>query len=162
MKVDDFVGLKELMLTEQLKKRAPIELLDHFIDSWDEFKEATILAEKLDHFETVGKVHRKQVSIKTNLSLLINSQLKVLIINKVTLLAKVSSLVHQKKDSCKDEVIQENSQLRRERMWEREMQFERKRQIICYYCNKRGHIKLSCPRLRKNSFGTVANLNENS
>ncbi|GFU24710.1 integrase catalytic domain-containing protein [Nephila pilipes] len=60
MKVDDFVGLKELMLTEQLKKRVPMELVDHFTDSWEQFKDATILAEKLDHFETVKKhVERK-------------------------------------------------------------------------------------------------------
>ncbi|GFT76013.1 integrase catalytic domain-containing protein [Nephila pilipes] len=39
---------------------------------------------------------------------------------------------------------------------------ERKRQIICYYCNEIFHIKLSCPKLRKNSFETVANLNVNS
>ncbi|GFS73110.1 retrovirus-related Pol polyprotein from transposon 412 [Nephila pilipes] len=145
MKVNDFVGLKELMLTEQLKKRASIELVDHFIDSWDEFKEATILAEKLNHFETFKKVRRKQVSTKT-------SDRKPLDKQPFESNNKISHFAGK----GKDEVNQESSHFRRERMR------ERKRQIICYYCNEIGHIKSSCPKLRKNSFETVANLNVNS
>ncbi|GFT52159.1 uncharacterized protein NPIL_71771 [Nephila pilipes] len=155
MKVDDFVGLKELMLTEQLKKRAPMELVDHFIDSWDEFKEATILAEKLDHFETVKKVRRKQGSTETSDRNLFDKQ-KFESNNKLSHFAgKGKAVGSPKKDSCKDEVNQESSHFRRERMR------ERKRQIICYHCNEIGHIKPSCPRLRKNSFETVANLKVN-
>ncbi|GFT01647.1 retrovirus-related Pol polyprotein from transposon 297 [Nephila pilipes] len=161
MKVNDFVGLKELMLTEQLKKRAPIELVDHFIDSWDEFKEATILAEKLDHFETVKKVRRKQGATKTSDRKSFDKQ-PFESNNKLShFVGKGKAFSSPKKDSCKDEVNQESSHFRRERMRERERQFERKRQIICYYCNEIGHIKPSCPKLRKNSFETIANLNVN-
>ncbi|GFT44418.1 retrovirus-related Pol polyprotein from transposon 412, partial [Nephila pilipes] len=156
MKVDDFVGLKELMLTEQLKKRAPIELVDHFIDSWDEFKETTILAEKLDHFETVKKVRRKQGATKTSDRKSFDKQ-PFESNNKLShFVGKGKAFSSPKKDSCKDEVNQESSQFRRERMR------ERKRQIVCYYCNEIGHIKPSCPRLRKNSFETEENLNVNS
>ncbi|GFS68395.1 retrovirus-related Pol polyprotein from transposon 297, partial [Nephila pilipes] len=161
MKVNDFVGLKELMLTEQLKKRAPIELVDHFIDSWDEFKEATILAEKLDHFETVKKVRRKQGATKTSDRKSFDKQ-PFESNNKLShFVGKGKAFSSPKKDSCKDEVNQESSHFRRERMRERERQYERKRQIICYYCNEIGHIKPSCPKLRKNSFETIANLNVN-
>ncbi|GFT77265.1 retrovirus-related Pol polyprotein from transposon 412, partial [Nephila pilipes] len=161
MKVNDFVGLKELMLTEQLKKRAPIELVDHFIDSWDEFKEATILAEKLDHFETVKKVRRKQGATKTSDRKSFDKQ-PFESNNKLShFVGKGKAFSSPKKDSCKDEVNQESSHFRRERMRERERQFERKRQIICYYCNEIGHLKPSCPKLRKNSFETIANLNVN-
>ncbi|GFT98359.1 retrovirus-related Pol polyprotein from transposon 297, partial [Nephila pilipes] len=161
MKVNDFVGLKELMLTEQLKKRAPIELVDHFIDSWDEFKKATILAEKLDHFETVKKVRRKQGVTKTSDRKSFDKQ-PFESNNKLShFVGKGKAFSSPKKDSCKDEVNQESSHFRRERMRERERQFERKRQIICYYCNEIGHIKPSCPKLRKNSFETIANLNVN-
>ncbi|GFT88297.1 retrovirus-related Pol polyprotein from transposon 297, partial [Nephila pilipes] len=161
MKVNDFVGLKELMLTEQLKKRAPIELVDHFIDSWDEFKEATILAEKLDHFETVKKVRRKQGVTKTSDRKSFDKQ-PFESNNKLShFVGKGKAFSSPKKDSCKDEVNQESSHFRRERIRERERQYERKRQIICYYCNEIGHIKPSCPKLRKNSFETIANLNVN-
>ncbi|GFT35056.1 CCHC-type domain-containing protein [Nephila pilipes] len=159
MKADDFVGLKELMLTEQLKKR---ELVDHFIVSWDEFKEATILAEKLDHFETDKKVRRKQGSTKTSDRKPFDKQ-PFESNNKLNhFVGKGKTVGSPKKDSCKEEVNQESSHFRRERMRERERQFERKRQIICYYCNEIGHIKPSCPKLRKNSFETIANLNVNS
>ncbi|GFS72335.1 retrovirus-related Pol polyprotein from transposon 297, partial [Nephila pilipes] len=162
MKVNDFVGLKELMLTEKLKKRAPIELVDHFIDSWDEFKEATILAEKLDHFETVKKVRRKHGATKTSDRKSFDKQ-PFESNNKLShFVGKGKAFSSPKKDSCKDEVNQESSHFRRERMRERERQFERKRQIICYYCNEIGHIKPSCPKLRRNSFKTVANLKVNS
>ncbi|GFT56743.1 retrovirus-related Pol polyprotein from transposon 297 [Trichonephila clavipes] len=60
MKVGDFAALKELLVTEQIKKRAPSELVDHFLDSWDGFKEAKSLAEKLDHFEAIRRVHKKK------------------------------------------------------------------------------------------------------
>ncbi|GFX60461.1 retrovirus-related Pol polyprotein from transposon 412 [Trichonephila clavipes] len=65
MKVGDFAALKELLVTEQIKKRAPSELVDHFLDSWDGFKEAKSLAEKLDHFEAIRRVHKKIGPTKT-------------------------------------------------------------------------------------------------
>ncbi|GFR25170.1 retrovirus-related Pol polyprotein from transposon 17.6 [Trichonephila clavata] len=43
-----------------------------------------------------------------------------------------------------------------------ERPFERKKPIICYFCNEPGHIKPSCPRLTKGNYETVANLNVNS
>ncbi|GFU71135.1 retrovirus-related Pol polyprotein from transposon 412 [Trichonephila clavipes] len=78
MKVGDFAALKELLVTEQIKKRAPSELVDHFLDSWDGFKEAKSLAEKLDHFEAIRRVHKKQVRRKPgSVEPLINSLSKV-------------------------------------------------------------------------------------
>ncbi|GFV08432.1 uncharacterized protein TNCV_328661 [Trichonephila clavipes] len=65
MKVGDFAALKELLVTEQIKKRASSELVDHFLDSWDGFKEAKSLAEKLDHFEAIRRVHKKTGPTKT-------------------------------------------------------------------------------------------------
>ncbi|GFU96492.1 retrovirus-related Pol polyprotein from transposon 412 [Trichonephila clavipes] len=47
------------------KKRAPSELVDHFLDSWDGFKEAKSLAEKLDHIEAIRRVHKKTGPMKT-------------------------------------------------------------------------------------------------
>ncbi|GFS50081.1 SCAN box domain-containing protein [Trichonephila clavipes] len=78
MKVGDFAALKELLVTEQIKKRAPSELVDHFLDSWDSFKEAKSLAEKLDHFEAIRRVHKKTGPTKTwCVEPLINSLSKV-------------------------------------------------------------------------------------
>ncbi|GFT34557.1 retrovirus-related Pol polyprotein from transposon 412 [Trichonephila clavipes] len=65
IKVGDFAALKELLVTEKIKERAPRELVDHFLDSWDGFKEAKSLAEKLDHFEAIKRVHKKTDPTKT-------------------------------------------------------------------------------------------------
>ncbi|GFT35380.1 hypothetical protein NPIL_622581 [Nephila pilipes] len=126
-----------------------------------EFKEATNLVEKLDRFEIVIKVRRKQSSTKSSDRKPFDKQ-PLESNNKLShFVSKGKDFGSPKNDSCKNEVIQESPQFRRERR-ERERQFERKRQIICYYCNEIGHIKPSCPRLRKNRFETVAYLNVNS
>ncbi|GFT81836.1 uncharacterized protein TNCV_4336761 [Trichonephila clavipes] len=65
MKVGDFAALKELLVTEQIKKRAPSELVDHFLDSWDGFKEAKSLAEKLDHLRRLEECIKKTGPTKT-------------------------------------------------------------------------------------------------
>ncbi|GFU20561.1 retrovirus-related Pol polyprotein from transposon 412, partial [Nephila pilipes] len=131
--------------------------LRSYLDNWlAGMKEATILAEKLDHFETVKKVRRKQGATKTSDRKSFDKQ-PFESNNKLShFVGKGKAFGSPKKDSCKDEVNQESSHFRRERMR------ERKRQIICYYCNEIGHIKPSCPRLRKNSFETKENLNVNS
>ncbi|GFS76926.1 retrovirus-related Pol polyprotein from transposon 297, partial [Nephila pilipes] len=136
--------------------------LRSYLDNWlAGMKEATILAEKLDHIETVKKVRRKQGVTKTSDRKSFDKQ-PFESNNKLShFVGKGKVFSSPKKDSCKDEVNQESSHFRRERMRERERQFERKRQIICYYCNEIGHIKPSCPKLRKNSFETIANLNVN-
>ena len=47
VRVENFESLKELMLTEQLKKRVPLDIREHYLDSWDESNDPTILAEKV-------------------------------------------------------------------------------------------------------------------
>ncbi|GFT86958.1 CCHC-type domain-containing protein [Trichonephila clavipes] len=66
------------------------------------------------------------------------------------------------RDPYKHEVSHGTSQIRREGPRARESQFEKRKPIICYYCNETGHIKPVCPRLRKHSFETVANLTLNT
>lgn len=55
VEVNDFESLKELMLSEQIKKRASWETKQHFIDVWDELRDSTRLAEKLDNYESVRR-----------------------------------------------------------------------------------------------------------
>ncbi|GFR21770.1 retrovirus-related Pol polyprotein from transposon 17.6 [Trichonephila clavata] len=157
MEIEDLSGLKELLVTEQLKKRAPIELVDHFIDSWDAFKNATDLAEKLDHFEAVKKVHRKQNTIKAGERKQFERQ--PFVGNKVNQISEKSKHVNvPNKGSLRNDGFQENSQIKGDNQREWERSFERKKPIICYFCNEVGHIKPSCPRLTKNNYETVSNL----
>ena len=59
VEVCDFDLLKELILTEQFKKRVPAEIMEYYIDVWEDIKDASVLAEKCDRFEAMRKDYRK-------------------------------------------------------------------------------------------------------
>ncbi|GBM03421.1 hypothetical protein AVEN_260501-1 [Araneus ventricosus] len=58
LNVTDFKGLKALMIADQLKRRVPNEVKDHFLDEWGELIDPPVLAGKLDQYESV-RGHRK-------------------------------------------------------------------------------------------------------
>ncbi|GFV68410.1 retrovirus-related Pol polyprotein from transposon 412 [Trichonephila clavipes] len=162
MKVGDFAALKELLVTEQIKKRAPSELVDHFLDSWDGFKEAKSLAEKLDHFEAIRRVHKKTGPTKTWERRTFDKQPFESKNKSAHFSGKGKNIGPLNRDPYKYEVSQGSSQIRRECPRAGDNQFEKRKPIICYYCNETGHIKPVCLRLRKNNFETVANLTLNT
>ncbi|GFT18342.1 retrovirus-related Pol polyprotein from transposon 17.6 [Trichonephila clavipes] len=162
MKVGDFAALKELLVTEQIKKRAPSELVDHFLDSWDGFKEAKSLAEKLDHFEAIRRVHKKTGPTKTWERRTFDKQPLESKNKSAHFSGKGKNIGPLNRDPYKHEVSHGSSQIRRECPRAGESQFEKRKPIICYYCNETGHMKPVCPRLRKNNFETVANLTLNT
>ncbi|GBL60273.1 hypothetical protein AVEN_261869-1 [Araneus ventricosus] len=64
LEVKDFEGLKDLMITDQLKKRASPEMKEKFIDSWSKFCDLEILAEKFDDYESVRRINKKPWVVK--------------------------------------------------------------------------------------------------
>ena len=58
----DFNGLKELIITDQLKKKVPYEIRDHFIDSWTKITKPSELADKIDEYESVRRTCKKQTN----------------------------------------------------------------------------------------------------
>ncbi|GFT98470.1 uncharacterized protein TNCV_3951451 [Trichonephila clavipes] len=156
-----FEGVQRIVSHRAIKKRAPIEVVDHFIDSWDNFKDATELAEKLDHFEAVKKVLRKPNTMKFGERKQFDRQ--PVVVNEINQLSGKNKQVNTpNKGSYRNEVFQGNVQTKRDSQREWEKPFERKKPIICYCCNEVGHIKPSFPRLTKNNVETVANLKVNS
>ncbi|GFQ78972.1 integrase_H2C2 domain-containing protein [Trichonephila clavata] len=162
MRVDSFDALKELLVTEQIKKRAPSDLFDHFLDTWDSFKEAKSLAQKLDHFEAIKRVHKKPGLAKTWYRRTYDKPSLESKNKLANFSGKGRNVGSLNRDSIRHEVSHGSSQIRREGLMGSESQFEKRKPIICYYCNEAGHIKPACPRLRKNNFETVANLNVNT
>ena len=59
MGVMKFESLKELILTEQVKKPDPFEIQEHYVDSWEEINIANVLAGKCDKFEAMRKDQRR-------------------------------------------------------------------------------------------------------
>ncbi|GBN24062.1 hypothetical protein AVEN_58452-1, partial [Araneus ventricosus] len=58
LNITDFKGLNALMIADQLKRRVPNEVKDHFLDEWGELIDPLVLAGKLDQYESV-RGHRK-------------------------------------------------------------------------------------------------------
>ncbi|GFY17301.1 retrovirus-related Pol polyprotein from transposon 297 [Trichonephila clavipes] len=51
LEVKDFNSLKDLVLTDQLKKRVAMEVKEHFVDIWGDIKSSPELVQKLDDYE---------------------------------------------------------------------------------------------------------------
>ncbi|GBO10123.1 hypothetical protein AVEN_147149-1 [Araneus ventricosus] len=58
--VENFKQLCDLIITDQIKRRAPSEIKEYFIDEWTKFKSQELLSEKLDQYESV--MQRKTAS----------------------------------------------------------------------------------------------------
>ncbi|GFY10845.1 SCAN box domain-containing protein [Trichonephila clavipes] len=59
LEINTFQDLKDLMVVDQLKKRANASMKDHFLDNWANLKSATQIAELFDNYEDVQKVNSK-------------------------------------------------------------------------------------------------------
>ncbi|GBM20367.1 hypothetical protein AVEN_222081-1 [Araneus ventricosus] len=53
LKIDSFEKLKNLIITDQIKRRAPFEAKDHFLDEWTKLVSPSELADKLNEYELV-------------------------------------------------------------------------------------------------------------
>ena len=58
--IKDFNGLKDLIITDQVKKRVPYEIRDHFMDSWTQIIKPSDLANKMDEYESIRRAYKKQ------------------------------------------------------------------------------------------------------
>ncbi|GFW45804.1 retrovirus-related Pol polyprotein from transposon opus [Trichonephila clavipes] len=57
-----FEDLKDLLITDQMKKKVPSEVREHFLDDWAKIKTPRVLVERLDEYEDVhGKTKRPAV-----------------------------------------------------------------------------------------------------
>ncbi|GFV98970.1 retrovirus-related Pol polyprotein from transposon 17.6 [Trichonephila clavipes] len=61
LEINTFQDLKDLMLVDQLKKRANASMKDHFLDNWANLKSTTQIAELFDNYEDVRKVNSKPI-----------------------------------------------------------------------------------------------------
>ncbi|GFV97483.1 retrovirus-related Pol polyprotein from transposon 297 [Trichonephila clavipes] len=55
LEINTFQDLKDLMVVDQLKKRANASMKDHFLDNWANLKSATQIAELFGNYEDVRK-----------------------------------------------------------------------------------------------------------
>ncbi|GFW28026.1 retrovirus-related Pol polyprotein from transposon 297 [Trichonephila clavipes] len=65
LEINTFQDLKDLMVVDQLKKRANASMKDHFLGNWANLKSATQIAELFDNYEDVrkGSVNGHEIDI---------------------------------------------------------------------------------------------------
>ncbi|GFW21602.1 retrovirus-related Pol polyprotein from transposon 17.6 [Trichonephila clavipes] len=130
LEINTFQDLKDLMVVDQLKKRANASMKDHFLDNWANLKSATQIAELFDNYEDVRKVNSKPMDRwGRNDKILTYSGVK----EKENRFGKTSPRLGAS--------VPEST---------RERTFEKRVIQRCYHCNMPGHIKAVCPKLIKN------------
>ncbi|GFW69883.1 retrovirus-related Pol polyprotein from transposon 17.6 [Trichonephila clavipes] len=60
IEINTFQDLKDLMVVDQLKKRANTSMKDHFLDNWANLKSATQITELFDNYDDVRKGQGKE------------------------------------------------------------------------------------------------------
>jgi len=144
--VKDFQSLKNLILTEQVKKRVPPEIREHFLDSWEECREASELANKLDHYESVRRTFRKTENKPW----------------ERRPFEKGGQGQTNSKDRGEGKQSSENAGKRESQRNEPKGNCDKRKEVICYACKLPGHIRPSCPSLQRNSEHIVCNLQNSS
>lgn len=59
LEVKEFETLKDLIITDQIKRRVPYDVREHFVDEWVKIISPAKLAERLDEYESVRLVKKK-------------------------------------------------------------------------------------------------------
>ncbi|GBO37425.1 hypothetical protein AVEN_199235-1 [Araneus ventricosus] len=133
--VHTFEQLIGLMVTDQIKRRVPADIQDHFIDEWSNIVSANELCKKLDAYEEVrGKsVLRKkdQYGKRTEAGLRTKptSEMKAEYGDKWRSQG-LSQGIHRRMDRAEDVL-------------------ERRRKPQCYECGSFQHLRPQCPKLKK-------------
>jgi hypothetical protein len=149
--VTTFEELKNLMVADQLKKRAPNDVKDHFIDQWGELTDPSELADKLDSYEATRRFVKKPQPTKPP---------ERKFPDRPKLNEKPSGGKGTGTEKSDHKNGQNTNNLNSD--W-RTKEFEKRKGPICYNCNKYGHISPQCPEPKKgaqriNSLASNANL----
>ncbi|GFU72012.1 retrovirus-related Pol polyprotein from transposon 297 [Trichonephila clavipes] len=119
LEVKDFNSLKDLVLTDKLKKRVAKEVKEHFVDIWGDIKSSSELVQKLDDYEVArGKTSNHKV------------------------LPDVRRTFHSKINKQTRTVGKAKEEPRKS--FRRHSQFESRNPLSCYGCGKPGYIKSKC------------------
>lgn len=159
--VTDFESLKDLVLTDQIKRRVSNDIKDHFVDNWGKIKSSNELVQKLDDYEAVRvkkATYRNPPPVKRNYSCNENNPSR----NKVENQPKdPQRLTYQKKFNSHNPKFQGELQYDQQSLSgnpshsrrdpgvlshsRRDPIFKDRTPISCYGCGKSGVIRAKCP-----------------
>ncbi|XP_042895182.1 myb-like protein X [Parasteatoda tepidariorum] len=132
LKIENLQQLKDLIITEQLKFRVPVEIREHYLEDWLKFITPFELAEKLDNFESIRESFKKKDFPKRNFSNIRNQNW--------------NSKFNENKKEFKPKLLTK-SEISQEKLRDRE--FEKGKPLRCYECGSSNHLRPQCDKLKK-------------
>ncbi|XP_035206330.1 uncharacterized protein LOC118181324 [Stegodyphus dumicola] len=133
--ITDFELLKELMITDQMKRRVNVEVRQHFIDEWSKITTPEKLAEMLEEYENVREPRKKMSIVHSSESLRGNTN---------NLNSRDPLKYHQ--SEREDRYASD----RKEHLWNQdERQFDMRRPFKCYSCGSTQHLRPQCPEIKR-------------
>ncbi|GBN25892.1 hypothetical protein AVEN_91013-1, partial [Araneus ventricosus] len=135
--VDTFEKLKDLIIADQIKRRASPEIKTHFVDKWGQMNDPYVVASNFDQYELARKTLRKPQQNKP--------------FDKPSF-KRTNSFRKNGKEGGKSQEGAKASNWRqctKRDEARRSEQFERRKKPACYSCGSLSHLRPSCPELRK-------------
>lgn len=129
--ITTFEELKNLIITDQLKRRTPAEIKEHFVDEWTKFIKPSELAERLDEYESVRSVRKKTYQTGSHG------------------FKKYEPHSPKPTNSWRTKKPAEEPSSRTTPPTPSQA-FERRKVPRCYVCSSTSHLRPECPKLKKN------------
>ncbi|GBM26401.1 Transposon Tf2-6 polyprotein [Araneus ventricosus] len=130
LKVNTYDQLRELIIADQMKKKAPYDLREHFLDEWSTINSPIELAKKFEDYEDV----RRTIKPKQFKSF-----------------AKGSSNNHKYFRGQEHFHLGSNGNEKKYFQSKRTVYDKRIKQLTCSYCKGSGHYAVDCTKRRKDS-----------
>ena len=125
------------MIVDQLKRKVPPEVKDHFIDEWCTITSPEILVERLDKYENVRGYKKKTIRQDDNASKKGFSVSKNRYTESQGTNPKTQSHPHQGWSNRRHSPAKHESR-----------KFDNK--VTCFSCKSEGHVKRNCPKMIRN------------
>ncbi|GFW54101.1 retrovirus-related Pol polyprotein from transposon 17.6 [Trichonephila clavipes] len=137
--ITTFKQLKDLMITDQLKKKAPIEFKEH-LDEWSGIISPVDLARKIEEYEDVRKTFQKKVTWSYSKDTMKKKWNNSTIIPRenVSINNPMNTREHKNHNNHQD--------------------FEKRRRPQCFECGSYDHFRPQCPKLKKYGSETINRL----
>ncbi|GFU33217.1 retrovirus-related Pol polyprotein from transposon 412 [Trichonephila clavipes] len=138
------LDLEDLLIMDQLKKKAPIEFKEHHLDEWSGIISLVDLALKIEEYEDVRKTFQKKVPWSYSKDTMKKKWNNPTIIPRenVSMNNSMNTRKHKNRNNHQD--------------------FEKRRRPQCFECGSYDHFRPQCPKLKKYSSETINKLKSNS
>lgn len=121
LNIGTFDQLSELIIADQIKRRVPQDVREHFIDEWAQINKVEDLVLKLDNYECVRINNKREPCSPTTKKW-----------NKPRMLSGPVKRMTQVPKPSQDDRL-------------KDVKFDNRSNLTCYGCGKPGYIKAKCP-----------------